>query len=251
MSEQQQQLRSRYRREPGQSYRIEELKITSDEEDIDPGFIEPASTVYMIFHVSSIVLVLNFALSYFITKTFFWQYEFKIFHSTYLKFIFLRTVHAVGLPSLIHALASYVVSPSAPILSSTFFTFKYPLNLTDAQLARHDGTDPNLPLYVAVNGSVFDVSTNPQMYGLAGAYAFFTGRDAARAFVTGCFSSDLTYDLRGLDHISASTEIARWQAFFANNPKYWYVGQVIHEPLVGPPPSDCQAPKYTQRRERS
>lgn len=32
-----------------------------------------------------------------------------------------------------------------------------------------------------------------------GSYNHFAGRDASRAFVTGCFSSGLTHDVRGLD----------------------------------------------------
>lgn len=74
-----------------------------------------------------------------------------------------------------------------------------PLNLSDAELMRYNGEDPNLPIYVAVNGSVFDVSSNPVTYSAGGGYGFFSGRDAARAYVSGCFTEDLTWDLRGLE----------------------------------------------------
>lgn len=39
------------------------------------------------------------------------------------------------------------------------------------------------------------------MYGPGGSYHFFAGRDAARAFVTGCFQEDLTPDLRGVEEM--------------------------------------------------
>lgn len=39
------------------------------------------------------------------------------------------------------------------------------------------------------------------MYGPGGGYSFFAGRDAARAFVSGCFDTDLTHDLRGLEEM--------------------------------------------------
>lgn len=64
---------------------------------------------------------------------------------------------------------------------------------------RYNGEDPTLPIYVAVNGSVFDVSSNPVTYGPGGGYGFFAGRDAARAYVSGCFAEDLTWDLRGVE----------------------------------------------------
>lgn len=37
------------------------------------------------------------------------------------------------------------------------------------------------------------------MYGPGGSYSFFAGRDATRAFITGCFQEDLTPDLRGAE----------------------------------------------------
>ncbi|KAI9842705.1 MAG: hypothetical protein M1837_006990 [Sclerophora amabilis] len=76
-----------------------------------------------------------------------------------------------------------------------------PLDLTDAQLASYDGTDPTLPILLAVNGTIYDVSASPQSYGPGGSYHFFAGRDATRAFVTGCFDSDLVPDMRGVEEM--------------------------------------------------
>lgn len=52
---------------------------------------------------------------------------------------------------------------------------------------------------MAVNGTIYDVSASPQTYGPGGSYHFFAGRDATRAFVTGCFAEDLVADLRGVE----------------------------------------------------
>ncbi|KAF2120239.1 hypothetical protein BDV96DRAFT_566913 [Lophiotrema nucula] len=71
--------------------------------------------------------------------------------------------------------------------------------LTDDQLLAYDGTDPSKPIYVALNGTIYDVSVSPKTYGPGGSYHFFAGRDAARAFLTGCFQEDLTPDLRGVE----------------------------------------------------
>ncbi|KAJ5642401.1 hypothetical protein N7490_006401 [Penicillium lividum] len=131
-----------------------------------------------------------------------------------------------------------------------------PVMLTPAQLSLYDGSDESLPIYVAVNGSIFDVSANPAMYGPGGGYHFFAGRDATRAFVTGCFKDDLTPDLSGVEemfmpiedveeqftsaerkvrreremrHAKAQIEktVARWERFFGNSKKYFRAGKVV------------------------
>ena len=67
------------------------------------------------------------------------------------------------------------------------------------QLASYNGANPQLPIYLALNGTIYDVSANPTTYGPGGSYHFFAGRDAARAFLTGCFMEDRTPDLRGVE----------------------------------------------------
>lgn len=48
------------------------------------------------------------------------------------------------------------------------------------------------------SGDVFDVTKGKGWYTPGGSYHFFAGRDAARAYATGCFKEHLTHDLRGL-----------------------------------------------------
>lgn len=74
-----------------------------------------------------------------------------------------------------------------------------PLLLSDTDLLAYDGSDPTKPIYIALNGSIYDVSIGRHFYGPGGSYSFFAGRDATRAFVTGCFDTDLTPDLRGAE----------------------------------------------------
>ena len=38
-------------------------------------------------------------------------------------------------------------------------------------------------------------------------YSFFSGRDATRAFVTGCFDTDLNGDLRGVEEMFMSADL--------------------------------------------
>ncbi|KAI9709113.1 MAG: hypothetical protein M1820_003559 [Bogoriella megaspora] len=75
------------------------------------------------------------------------------------------------------------------------------ISLTDAELLAYDGSDPTKPIYLALNGTIYDVSAGPKFYGPGGGYHFFAGKDAARAFVTGCFDTDLTPDLRGVEEM--------------------------------------------------
>lgn len=81
-----------------------------------------------------------------------------------------------------------------------------PISLTDTELAAYDGSNPSLPIYVAINGSIYDVSVSPHFYGPGGSYSFFAGRDATRAYVTGCFDEDLTPDLRGVEEMFMSVD---------------------------------------------
>lgn len=76
-----------------------------------------------------------------------------------------------------------------------------PIHLTDTELAAFDGTDPKKPIYVGLNGSIYDVTASERTYGPGGSYSFFAGRDAARAFITGCFQEDLTADMRGVEEM--------------------------------------------------
>ncbi|GAA5937264.1 hypothetical protein JCM1841_007025 [Sporobolomyces salmonicolor] len=120
-----------------------------------------------------------------------------------------------------------------------------PLVLSEQQLAFHDGTNPHYPLYIALDGDVFDVSDGGMgNYGPGGAYHVFAGRDAARAFVTGCFQDHLTHDLRGFTEKDMKT-LNNWKSFYAKHPKYHKVGTVIHRPIdpSSPIPAPCNQGK--------
>jgi predicted heme/steroid binding protein len=72
--------------------------------------------------------------------------------------------------------------------------------LTDEQLSQYTGADPDKPIYVAINGTVFDVSEGRSFYGLGGHYHHFAGRDATRAWVSTCFEPEyLTWDMKGIE----------------------------------------------------
>ncbi|KAI9764765.1 MAG: hypothetical protein M1840_008034 [Geoglossum simile] len=170
-------------------------------------------------------LLLSTLLSYFITNTFFWSHT------------------PPTVTSQIARLRRYI---------------RGPIYLTDAELARYDGTDPILPVYLAINASIYDVSAGRTFYGPGGSYHFFAGKDATRAFVTGCFDQDLTYDLRGVEEMFLPVDspeydvgmtkgeikkrrererreakkqvrgaVEHWEGFFGRSGKYFFVGRVM------------------------
>ncbi|CAI6096991.1 hypothetical protein V2G26_016030 [Clonostachys chloroleuca] len=134
---------------------------------------------------------------------------------------------------------------------------KGPIYLTPEELAAFDGQDPEKPLYIALNGTIFDVSNGRRIYGPGGSYNWFAGVDAARAFVTGCFAEDRTPDMRGVElmylplddpevdshwtaaeleelkakeledaHQKVHAALDHWVQFFGKSTKYTKVGYV-------------------------
>lgn len=135
-----------------------------------------------------------------------------------------------------------------------------PVYLTPEELSAFDGTDPEKPLYLAINGTIYDVSNGRRIYGPGGSYSVFAGCDASRAYVTGCFREDRTPDMRGVEEMylprddaevdahwtaeelaalkvteqeqakeRAYNALKHWVDFFANSPKYTKVGYVKRE----------------------
>lgn len=116
---------------------------------------------------------------------------------------------------------------------------------------------------MAINGRVYDVSAGPSYYGKGGSYSFFSGKDAARAYITGCFETDLIPDLRGLTadelkgcdcrscHLMSNIVFSilflwvgldTWIDFYEKSDKYFYAGRVIHDPIPedAPLPPKCR-----------
>nr|CAG4650342.1 EOG090X0A5G [Sida crystallina] len=80
------------------------------------------------------------------------------------------------------------------------------------------------PIYLAMLGQVFDVSRGVEYYAPGGGYAFFSGIDGSRAFVTGEFTPEgLIDDITGLsdqDYLG----LKEWTEFYAKD--YKYIGKL-------------------------
>ncbi|KXT18480.1 hypothetical protein AC579_2260 [Pseudocercospora musae] len=87
-----------------------------------------------------------------------------------------------------------------------------PIILTEAQLLAYDGSDESLPIYLAVNGTVYDVTggSGRRIYGPGGPYHVFAGHDAARAYITGCFKDDSVADYRGAEWTFIPKDVPRF-----------------------------------------
>ena len=53
------------------------------------------------------------------------------------------------------------------------------LNLTQEELRKYDGTNANLPIYLALDGVIYDISRGGEFYTVGGPYHYLAGRDSS------------------------------------------------------------------------
>ncbi|XP_058203539.1 probable steroid-binding protein 3 [Rhododendron vialii] len=98
------------------------------------------------------------------------------------------------------------------------------MELTLQQLKQYDGTNPSKPIYLAMKGRIFDVTTGKSFYGPGGDYAMFAGKDASRALAKMSKDED---DVVGSLHGLSDKEMGvlnDWEKKF--EAKYPIVGRV-------------------------
>ncbi|KAI0175863.1 cytochrome b5 [Hypoxylon sp. FL1284] len=102
---------------------------------------------------------------------------------------------------------------------------------TPRTLLPYNGLD-GMPVYLAVRGRVFDVTSGRNFYGPGGPYQNFAGRDASRGLACHSFDeSMLTKDLDGpldkLDGLDADAmeSLQGWEERFLD--KYMVVGKLV------------------------
>ncbi|KAJ3042354.1 hypothetical protein HDV00_007488 [Rhizophlyctis rosea] len=150
----------------------------------------------------------------------------------------------LGLTLFLAAATSYIITDTLTFGQKLPNWRKYipakEKTFTTKELAQYDGSDLSKPIYLAINGKVYDVTVGRKHYGPGGSYGTFSGKDAARAYITGCFQTHLTHDLRGLSEKEIQ-QLDHWINFYANHKEYFYVGRVIHDPIDpnSPIPESC------------
>jgi hypothetical protein len=99
--------------------------------------------------------------------------------------------------------------------------------LTPADLAGHDGSDASLPVFVAIRGAIFDVSSRRDMYGVKGqGYNVLAGRDASRALAKHALD-EATCNNPNIDDLTKGEldALESWEGSFKQ--KYNVVGYVV------------------------
>ncbi|KAI5361390.1 Putative cytochrome b5-like heme/steroid binding domain-containing protein [Septoria linicola] len=89
----------------------------------------------------------------------------------------------------------------APLFGAAAAETSSLISLTEADLKEFDGTDPDKPIYLGINGTIFDVSASPAFYGPGGHYNHFVGKDATRAWITECWDEPEQFTWR-LDDVN-------------------------------------------------
>ncbi|CAH1789519.1 unnamed protein product [Owenia fusiformis] len=108
-------------------------------------------------------------------------------------------------------------------IPETFENGEKPKIFTDEELAKHDGSNPDLPILLACKGEVFDVTEGKDFYGPGNAYNALTGKDASRAIAMMSIDEDeMTPDLSGLTNAQLEMLDIFWEGTYKS--KYPSVG---------------------------
>ncbi|KAA1475088.1 progesterone binding protein [Dentipellis sp. KUC8613] len=98
------------------------------------------------------------------------------------------------------------------------------------QLKIFDGSDEYKPIYVAIKGTVFDVSPKRDTYGPGKAYSIFAGKDASKGLgMSSLKQEDAVPDYSTLPPNERKV-LDDWHAFFTK--RYNVVGKVIDLPAA-------------------
>eukprot|EP01132_Coremiostelium_polycephalum_P003232 gene3232-4046_t len=97
------------------------------------------------------------------------------------------------------------------------------------EIRKYDGlTNQNDPIFIAVKGKIYDVSSKPSMYGKDGSYNLFAGHDATVCLAKSSFEKS---ELNPSDEVVAALtpeqkdSLDNWFTFFSE--RYPFVGNVI------------------------
>ena len=91
-----------------------------------------------------------------------------------------RNVGLVLLFLVIFSSAYYFTTPKSKIDNIVASNFDNLKTYRSADIAEFNGTDDSKPIYIALNGLVYDVSTGREFYKSDGPYHYLAGRDSSK-----------------------------------------------------------------------
>ncbi|KAG8756193.1 hypothetical protein FRC12_010640 [Ceratobasidium sp. 428] len=108
---------------------------------------------------------------------------------------------------------------------------------TLAELATFDGQDSSRPVYVAIKGTIFDVTAKRDVYGPGGSYSVFAGKDGSKGLgLSSLKPEDAIPDWSTLEAKERGV-LNDWYAFYSK--RYNVVGRVSDlPPNVAPTDKD-------------
>ncbi|TDL24288.1 cytochrome b5 [Rickenella mellea] len=96
---------------------------------------------------------------------------------------------------------------------------------TPERLKDYDGSQPGKPIYVAIKGTIFDVTAKVEMYGPGKSYNIFAGKDGSRGLgMSSLKPEDAVPDYSTLDENDMKV-LDDWHSFFSK--RYNIVGRVV------------------------
>jgi membrane-associated progesterone receptor component len=97
-------------------------------------------------------------------------------------------------------------------------------------LARMNGQEDS-PIYIGINGLIFDVTTGKDKYGPGMSYHFFAGKDATIPIGKGCMSQECLDEAGYNLTDSEQKEVDRWIEFYHTHDKYQCIGRLVEDPV--------------------
>ena len=140
-----------------------------------------------------------------------------------------------------NAVMTVLLGREAPLPLADASSCKDCIALTAEELAEYDGRPigddadgERRPLFLAVLGRIYDVSAGKAFYGPGRTYHKLVGRDASRAFCTGCLDDAcLIPSLDGLSEAQRA-EAYKWAELYEHHDKYKLVGSLrVAAPVEG------------------
>jgi len=109
-----------------------------------------------------------------------------------------------------------------------------PRNFTSRQLRYFDGTKDeqfgeDKPVYLSLNGTVFDVSEGRNFYGPGGPYELFAGRECGASLAKMSFSAEYLDDMAACKSLNfgEKNELENWCQKFQHYRNYPIVGRLV------------------------